>query len=390
VKARILSGAGRPLRVLVLLAFVGGAWLATRVPDVAARYDAVVAGMASPAPRRETFAARVDAPPVPAVILRPEPPALPPVAGPARRVMTPQVRVTAVEPLPIARDPAPIAAVLPPAPPASLATTTQPIPGFDLATAAYARLAVADRRGADRLFAAALAAAAGQDVPQAADWARVQRQLRRRWSGDAYTLLRESGLAGPAASPVLGGGQSGASLAFSLDPLARRPLAVFGRIYAAHDAAASIAPASAQAAVGLRWQLRPGLSIAAERLIAIGAATSGDWNLRLAAGGARRLGPVTVDGYGEAGVRGNGDLYAGGEAHARAPIGKIGAVQLAAGPGVWGSVQAAGATVGRVDVGAGITAQLPAGIVVSGDWRWRVAGNAAPGSGPAVTMGVAF
>jgi len=390
VKARILSGAGRPLRVLVLLAFVGGAWLATRVPDVAARYDAVVAGMASPAPRRETFAARVDAPPVPAVILRPEPPALPPVAGPARRVMTPQVRVTAVEPLPIARDPAPIAAVLPPAPPASLATTTQPIPGFDLATAAYARLAVADRRGADRLFAAALAAAAGQDVPQAADWARVQRQLRRRWSGDAYTLLRESGLAGPAASPVLGGGQSGASLAFSLDPLARRPLAVFGRIYAAHDAAASIAPASAQAAVGLRWQLRPGLSIAAERLIAIGAATSGDWNLRLAAGGARRLGPVTVDGYGEAGVRGNGDLYAGGEAHARAPIGKIGAVQLAAGPGVWGSVQAAGATVGRVDVGAGITAQLPAGIVVSGDWRWRVEGNAAPGSGLTITMVVAL
>lgn len=390
MKAKILSGAGRPLRVLVLLAFVGGAWLATRVPDVAARYDAVVAGMVSPAPRRETFAARVDAPPVPAVILRPELQTLPLVAGPARRMIIPRVRVTAVEPPPMVRDPAPITAVLPPAQPAPPATTTHPIPGFDLASAAYARLAVADRRGADRLFTAALAAADGQDVPQAADWAQAQRQLRRRWSGDAYTLLRDSGLAGPAASPVLGGGQSGASLAYSLDPLARRPLAVFGRIYAAHEAAASIDPASAQAAVGMRWQLRPGVSLAAERLIAIGAATSGDWNLRLAAGGARRLGPVTVDGYGEAGVRGNGDLYAGGEAHARAPIGKIGAVQLSAGPGLWGSVQAAGATVARFDLGAGVTAQLPAGIVVSGDWRWRVAGNAAPGSGPAVTMGVAF
>jgi hypothetical protein len=388
VKAAILTGAGRPLRVLVLMALAGAGWLATRVPDVAMRYDAVVAGMA--VPRWATVVAPVDAPAVAAVIPRSEPLALRAVAGPIRRVTTPPVAVTAVEPPPMARDPAPMPAVLPAAPAALPATTTQPIPGFDLATAAYARLAVADRRGADSLFTAALAAAAGQDVPQAADWARAQRQLRRRWSGDAYTLLRDSGLAGPAASPVLGGGQSGASLAYSLDPLARRPLAVFGRMYAAHDAATSIDPASAQAAIGLRWQLRPGVSLAAERLIAIGAATSGDWNLRLAAGGARRIGSVTVDGYGEAGVRGNGDLYAGGEAHARAPIGTIGAMQLAAGPGVWGSVQSASTTVARLDLGAGITAQLPAGIVVSGDWRWRMAGNAAPGSGPAVTMGVAF
>jgi hypothetical protein len=264
------------------------------------------------------------------------------------------------------------------------------IPGFDLAAAAYDRLAAGDRRGADKLFGAALAAAAGHDVPQAADWDRAQRQLRRRWSGDAYVLLRDSGLAGPAASPVLGGGQSGASLFYSVDPLARRPLAVFGRVYAAHDNAIGIDPATAQAAIGLRWQVRPGISIAAERLIAIGAATSGDWNLRVAAGSARRVGRVDVDGYGEAGARGNGDLYAGGEAHARLPIGQIGSVQLAAGPGLWGSVQSAGSVVGRVDVGVGATARLPAGLAVSGDWRWRVAGNAAPGSGPAVTIGMAF
>lgn len=390
MKAAILTGAGRPLRALVLMALAGVIWLATRVPDVAMRYDAVVAETAVAGPRRETVVALADALPVAAVSPQPELLALPAVAGPARRGWTPRVRAIAAGPPPVARDPAPMPAVLPPVPPAPPATTTQPIPGFALATAAYARLAVADRRGADSLFTAALAAAAGHDVPQSTDWARAQRQLRRRWSGDAYTLLRDSGLAGPAASPVLGGGQSGASLAYSLDPLARRPLAVFGRLYAAHDAAASIDPASAQAAIGLRWQLRPGVSLAAERLIAIGAATSGDWNLRLAAGGTRRVGPLTVDGYGEAGVRGNGDVYAGGEAHARAPIGKIGAVQLAAGPGVWGSVQSANTTVARLDLGAGISAQLPAGIVVSGDWRWRVAGNAAPGSGPAVTMGVAF
>jgi hypothetical protein len=192
------------------------------------------------------------------------------------------------------------------------------------------------------------------------------------------------------ASPVLGGGQSGASLAYSLDPLARRPLAVFGRIYAAHEAAASLDPATAQAAIGLRWQVAPGVAIAAERLIAIGAATSGDWNLRLAAGAEHRLGAVALDGYGEAGIRGNGDVYAGGATHARLPIARLGSVALAAGPGAWGSVQVAGSTVGRLDLGAGVVARLPAGVSISGDWRWRVAGNAAPGSGPAVTIAMAF
>jgi hypothetical protein len=389
VKAAILTGAGRPLRVLVLMALAGVIWLATRVPDVAARYDAVVAGMDVPVSPEVTIVAPVVMPTVAAIVPRPQRARLRPAAvsvrhaSPLRSQPTTAPPPLALDPPPLALDPPPMSAAFSPAAaavaartaPAVPESTTPAIPGFDLATAAYARLAVADRRGADTLFTSALAAAAGQDVPQVADWARAQRQLRRRWSGDAYSLLRDSGLAGPAASPVLGGGQSGASLAYSLDPLARQPLAVFGRIYAAHDAAASIDPASAQAAIGLRWQLRPGVSIAAERLIAIGAATSGDWNLRLAAGGARRLGPVAVDGYGEAGVRGNGDLYAGGEAHARAPIGKIGAAQLAAGPGAWGSVQSAGATVARLDVGAGISAPLPAGVVVSG---------------PAVTMGVAF
>jgi hypothetical protein len=273
-------------------------------------------------------------------------------------------------------------------PPPSAKSVATSIPGFDLAASAYAQLALGNRRAADALFTAALAA--GNDAPQASDWARAQRQLRRRWSGDAYALFRDAGLAGPTASPVLGGGQSGASLAYSLDPLARRPVAVFGRIYAAHDANNAIDPASAQAAVGVRWQLRPGISIAAERLIAIGAATSSDWNLRVAAGGERRFGRVSLDGYGEAGARGNGDVYAGGQAHALVALGSLGLVQFAAGPGVWGSVQSAAAVVGRVDIGAGLSARLPAGVAVTGEWRWRVAGNAAPGSGPAVTVGWAF
>lgn len=397
MKTALLTGAGRPLRMLLSLVFAGVAWLATRVPDVMLQYDAVVAANATPEPRRRPAELARTVMPAPAIMA----PAV--VVGlPSGQTAAPVVLTEAFASNAVAQ-PAPSAFSAPPVP-AVAAVTAGPvagnvapsaavvaaIPGFDLAAAAYDRLAAGDRRGADKLFGAALAAAAGHDVPQAVDWERAQRQLRRRWSGDAYVLLRDSGLAGPAASPVLGGGQSGASLAYSLDPLARRPLAVFGRLYAAHDSGSGIDPATAQAAIGLRLQLRPGISIAAERLIPIGAATSGDWNLRVAAGGAQRFGRIDVYGYGEAGARGNGDLYAGGEAHARLPIGRIGPVQLAAGPGLWGSVQSAGSVVGRVDVGAGVTARLPAGLAVSGDWRWRVAGNAAPGSGPAVTIGMVF
>jgi hypothetical protein len=284
---------------------------------------------------------------------------------------------------------APVEAVPPPPPfePPPIAAIA-PISGFDLATRAYARLAASDRRAADQLFAAALAAAPG--APQAAQWARERRRLNRHWSGDAYTLFRDAAAGGAAATPVLGGGQSGASLAYTPDPLARRPLAVIGRLYAAHDGNGRIDAATAQAAIGVRWQLAKGVSIAAERLIAIGNSTQGDWNLRIAAGGEQWAGPVAFDAYGEAGVRGNGDVYAGGEARAAVGVASLGPVRLAAGPGAWGSVQSGTATVSRADVGGGVAATGPKGLVVRADWRWRLAGNAAPGSGPAVTVAWSF
>jgi hypothetical protein len=381
-----LTGPGRPLRALGLLGLTGGAWLASQVPDMATHYDAAMAGLQVP-PHHDALP--VTPPPMPGapagialVATGNMAPAIPRPSVLRRPVPSP------VLPAALAGPPSAAAPIAGPSP--APATTVAPaIPGFDLAASAYAQLALGNRRAADALFTAALAAA-DDGAPQARDWARAQRQLHRRWSGDAYALFRDSGLSGPTASPVLGGGQSGASLSYNLDPLARRSLSVFGRIYAAHDAGNGIDPDTAQAAIGVRWQLRPGVSIAAERLIAIGSATSSDWNLRVAAGGERRVGRVSIDGYGEAGARGNGDVYAGGQAHARLALGNLGPARLAAGPGVWGSVQSAAPVVARVDIGAGITARLPAGLAVNGDWRWRVAGNAAPGSGPAVTVALAF
>ena len=258
---------------------------------------------------------------------------------------------------------------------------------------AYACLAAGDRRAADRLFGEAIALSAVPNLaaPNLADWTRERHRLNRRWSGDVYSLLRDAGIAqGAAASPVLGGGQSGGSVAWAIDPLARRRLAIVGRIYAAHDVRGRINGDTAQAAVGLRWQPVAGVSVAAERLIAIGKFTTADWTMRFAAGGQRRLGEAVLDGYGEAGVRGNGDVYAGGQGRAALPIASAAGVALRAGPGVWGSIQAAATTVSRVDVGIGVSGQLAAGVAINADWRWRVAGNAAPASGPAVTLAITF
>ena len=263
-------------------------------------------------------------------------------------------------------------------------------PAHELATQAYARLAASDRRASDRLFAAAIAAAP-DGAPNLSDWVREHRRINRRWSGDAYVLFRDAGvIPGAAASPVLGSGQSGSSIAFTPDPLANRPVAAIARIFAAHGRDNRIDGATAQAAIGIRWQLRSGISVAVERLIPIGRFTSADWNLRIAAGGERRLGLVYFEAYGEGGARGNGDVYAGGQVRAEVPVGTLLGLKLGAGPGIWSSIQTGPTTVSRVDLGVGVAGRLPARAAVNVDWRWRVAGNAAPVSGPAVTVSMAF
>jgi hypothetical protein len=286
-------------------------------------------------------------------------------------------------------------------PPPQAAPAPAPLPaslpagaGHDLATAAYARLSAGDRRGAVALFDAALAT---DPVPEDATlrpvWTAERRRLVRRWSGDAYTLLRDPGPAGPAASPVLGGGQSGGTLAWTLDPLARRPLAVVAR-YNAASRGGNIDPATGQAAFGVRWQPLKGVSLSAERLVSIGVFSRDDWALRLAGGAEGKRGQLVWSGYGEAGVLGAGDVFAGAQLRAGLPVVRLGKVALLAGPGAWASIQhGSGFTTGRVDVGPTLVLRAPLkrlAIDVSADWRFRAAGNASPGSGPALTISTGF
>ncbi|MBU6164986.1 MAG: hypothetical protein KGQ52_02510 [Alphaproteobacteria bacterium] len=378
---------GRPLAVWGTAVLLLALWLAVRWPmlawqerrlaaELAARWAGPVAGRLRPVVVR-------------AAVPGPAPGRLLPPPGPIARVQPNRVPVMALAmpmppmpPVPPPPLPAALAAAgaMPP-PPVPALPLPAPVPaaasGFALADAAYARLRAGQRRQAAALFDAALAL-----EPENRPWRAQRDALGRRWQPGGFALLRDAGggAAGPAASPVLGGGQIGASIAFVPDPLARRPLALVARALAAAGPA-GVRGDTAQAAVGIRQALLPGVSVSAERLIALGSATRGDWTLRLAAGGQRGR----LDGYGEAGVLGNGQVYAGAQGAVR--VLRIGPATLAAGS--WASVQTGAPAVWRVDVGPAVAATIR-GVRVQADWRQRVGGNAAPGSGPVITVSAGF
>ena len=103
--------------------------------------------------------------------------------------------------------------------------------------------------------------------------------------------------------------------------------------------------------------------------------------------------PRAANGYGEAGALASGDVYAGGQAEFGIKVATAGPATLTIGVGSWASIQRTTATTGRVDVGPSVSVRLTTGRIgfdLSADYRFRVAGRAAPTSGPAVTLSAAF
>lgn len=268
-------------------------------------------------------------------------------------------------------------------------------PGHDLASRAYAALAAGDRREAVRLFDAALALPAGPvESPNRLAWSAERRRLVKRWTGSIYSLLRDGGAVGPTASTVLGGGQSGGILAWTANPLARAPVSIVARFNSANDRRGAPDGRTSQAAVGISWQPLKGVSITGERLFRIGTFARNDWNLRLAGGAEGKRGRIEWNAYGEAGVLGAGDVYAGAQARATLPLLVLPKARILAGAGAWGSVQnSAGYALGRFDVGPTLVMRTPLGSGVvdfSADYRFRLVGGALPTSGPALTVSTGF
>ena len=215
----------------------------------------------------------------------------------------------------------------------------------------------------------------------------------RRWSGDFWLLLREdTTTAVTSGRGSYGQSQLGGVLRYNLAPSsAHRPAAYVRASQALAGAEES------EVAAGLAARPLPSVpvTVAAELRATL---VNGQVELRPAAFAYTELAPCnlplgfTGEAYVQAGYVG-GDFataFADGQLRAEREIVRLGAVTLSAGGGAWGGAQK-GAE--RLDLGPGTTFKLDAGLAaarVSLDWRFRVAGDAEPSSGPTLTISAGF
>jgi hypothetical protein len=101
----------------------------------------------------------------------------------------------------------------------------------------------------------------------------------------------------------------------------------------------------------------------------------------------------SLDAYGAAGVVGarHRDVFAEGQLRATHAVTRAGIVRISAGAGAWGGTQPG---VSRVDIGPTLVMRVerpnaPAPRL-SLDYRQRIAGDAAPASGIAITLSADF
>jgi hypothetical protein len=204
----------------------------------------------------------------------------------------------------------------------------------------------------------------------------------RRWSVSAWLLVRDDP-GGPALAPggTLGGSQAGARISYRLGG----GFALSARAYLPLRRTAG-----AEAAAGLDWRpfAEVPVGILAERRQGLGREGRSAFALTLHGGGSVALPRgLRLDAFGQAGLVGtrSRDLFADGAVRVAAPVGRL---EIAA--GARGAAQPGAA---RLDAGPGLAWRLPvrgATIRVEAEWRFRLAGDAAPGSGPALTLATDF
>lgn len=209
---------------------------------------------------------------------------------------------------------------------------------------------------------------------------------RDRWSASAWLFARRGGDGALAAAGTLGGSQAGLRVGYRLDRDTARPLSLSARLYA------PLETDGAEAALGLEW--KPLADVPVRILAERRQRLSGDGRSAfaiLAYGGvseARVAGPLRLDAYAQAGMVGlhSKDLFADGAATLSLPLG----ARAQVGVGLWGAAQPG---VARLDAGPQVSLRLPvsaANMRLSAGYRVRVAGDALPASGPALTLAADF
>lgn len=198
----------------------------------------------------------------------------------------------------------------------------------------------------------------------------------------AWALLRaqSTGIAGTqslASGGSLGASQAGARLTYNFTR----------QVAATLRSTSAVGRRGGEVAAGVRIQPVAGIPlwIDAERRQRIGRFGGGRnaFALFFEAGVYDRPMPLhfMLDGYLQGGVVGfhSRDHFIDGAVTLSRPVYK----QFSAGFGLWGGAQPG---VYRLDAGPRVTMRVRRNVKVHVDWRQRFAGNAAPGSGPAITL----
>ena len=217
-----------------------------------------------------------------------------------------------------------------------------------------------------------------QSLPQPIMQARLDRLQLSAWA-----LLRgQPGPAGLATGGTLGGSQAGARLTYNITPLLAMSLRSSSPVGGARGG---------EVAAGFKvtpFRSIP-VSLTAERRQAIGSTGGGRSAFAMFLEGGVYQRPIAwgfdLDAYAQAGVVGirSRDLFADGGLTLTRPL----YGRFSAGFGMWGGVQPG---LYRVDAGPRLSMKVRNNMRVHLDWRQRLAGNAEPGSGPAVTLAADF
>lgn len=212
--------------------------------------------------------------------------------------------------------------------------------------------------------------------PVAASW--------KRFSGSAWALMRTDSAPSLASGGQLGGSQAGFRLFYSPGPAA---FSLTARI-----STPLASPTGREAALGVALRSR-NIGAIVEQRFALDRGGRSD-PAAFVYGGVSEVALAMrfkLDGYAQAGVVGlrSPAMFADGALRIERKI--IGnRTSASIGAGVWGGAQPG---VSRLDIGPQIVARLPVATTnlrVSAEWRERIAGSAAPTSGPSVTVGFDF
>jgi len=206
-----------------------------------------------------------------------------------------------------------------------------------------------------------------------------------RLAGSVWFIGRNGSAPGVAGSQ-LGASQAGVRTTYALGD--NRRLALAARV------SAPVSGRGKEAAVGIDWQpTRVPVHVLAERRLALDGGPGGTMVGIVGGFGPKAVAPgLHLEGYGQAGVilREQVEGFGDGAVRAPHPLRSIGAIRIDIGAGIWGGAQRGAA---RLDIGpsAGIVVPVGRGAVrVTADWRQRIAGDARPDSGPALSLGTNF